>query len=55
MEVLAWGPTLTAERAAKSGATFMELDALLQAADIVTVQLSCPTKAAVCWTSAGCA
>jgi len=39
MEVLAWGPTLTAERAAKSGATFMELDALLQAADIVTVQL----------------
>jgi phosphoglycerate dehydrogenase-like enzyme len=39
MEVLAWGPTLTAERAAKSGATFMDLDALLQAADIVTVQL----------------
>jgi phosphoglycerate dehydrogenase-like enzyme len=39
MELLAWGPTLTAERAAKSGATFMELDALLQAADIVTVQL----------------
>jgi phosphoglycerate dehydrogenase-like enzyme len=39
MQVLAWGPTLTAERAAKSGATFMELDALLQAADIVTVQL----------------
>ena len=39
MEVLAWGPTLTAERAARSGVTFMELDALLQAADIVTVQL----------------
>ena len=39
MQVLAWGPTLTAERAARSGATFMELDALLQAADIVTVQL----------------
>jgi phosphoglycerate dehydrogenase-like enzyme len=39
MQVLAWGPTLTAERAAESGATFMELDALLQAADIVTVQL----------------
>jgi phosphoglycerate dehydrogenase-like enzyme len=39
MQVLAWGPTLTAERATKSGATFMELDALLQAADIVTVQL----------------
>ena len=39
MEILAWGPTLTAERAAKSGAAFMQLDALLQAADIVTVQL----------------
>jgi len=39
MQVLAWGPTLTAERAARSGATFMELDALLEHADIVTVQL----------------
>jgi phosphoglycerate dehydrogenase-like enzyme len=39
MQVLAWGPTLTAERAARSRATFMELDALLQEADIVTVQL----------------
>ena len=39
MRVLAWGPTLTVERAALSGARFMELDALLEAADIVTVQL----------------
>ncbi len=39
MQVLAWGPTLTVERAARSGATFMELDALLEEADIVTVQL----------------
>ncbi len=39
MQVLAWGPTLTAERAARSAATFMELDALLEEADIVTVQL----------------
>ena len=39
MRVLAWGPTLTAERAERSGATFMELDALLEEADIVTVQL----------------
>jgi phosphoglycerate dehydrogenase-like enzyme len=39
MQVLAWGPTLTAERAARSNATFMELDALLEEADIVTVQL----------------
>jgi phosphoglycerate dehydrogenase-like enzyme len=44
MQVLAWGPTLTAERAAKSGAMFMELDALLQAADIVTVQLKLSEK-----------
>jgi phosphoglycerate dehydrogenase-like enzyme len=39
MQVLAWGPTLTAERAARSNATFMELDALLEEADIVTLQL----------------
>lgn len=39
MELLAWGPTLTAERAARSGAKYMELDALLAEADIVTVQL----------------
>lgn len=39
MQVLAWGPTLTAERAARSNATFMELDTLLEEADIVTVQL----------------
>jgi phosphoglycerate dehydrogenase-like enzyme len=39
MQVLAWGPTLSAERAARSGATFMELDALLEEVDVVTVQL----------------
>jgi phosphoglycerate dehydrogenase-like enzyme len=39
MQILAWGPTLTPERAASSGATHMELDELLRAADIVTVQL----------------
>jgi phosphoglycerate dehydrogenase-like enzyme len=39
MEILAWGPSLTPERAAKSEAKFMALDALLQAADIVTVHL----------------
>ena len=39
MQVLAWGPTLTPERAAQSGATFMELDALLGAADVVSVHL----------------
>lgn len=39
MKVLAWGPTLDAERAERSRATFMQLDALLEQADIVTVQL----------------
>jgi phosphoglycerate dehydrogenase-like enzyme len=39
MQVIAWGPTLTPERAAAAGATFMELDELLQAADVITVQL----------------
>lgn len=39
MQVLAWGPTLDAERAARSGAKFLELDALLEQADVVSVQL----------------
>lgn len=39
MKTLAWGPTLDAERAERSGATFMPLEALLGEADIVTVQL----------------
>ena len=39
MQVLVWGPTLTTERAVRSGATFLDLDALLEEADIVTVQL----------------
>jgi phosphoglycerate dehydrogenase-like enzyme len=39
MEILAWGPSLTPERAAKSEARFIELDELLQAADVVTVHL----------------
>ena len=39
MQVLAWGPTLNAERAERSQVTFMELEPLLEEADIVTVQL----------------
>ena len=39
MQVLAWGPTLDAARAERSGATLMELDALLAEADIVSVLL----------------
>lgn len=39
MEVLAWGPTLTEERASAAGAVKMELDALLEAADVVTIHL----------------
>jgi phosphoglycerate dehydrogenase-like enzyme len=40
MRVIAWGPTLTDERAAASGATRMELDALLEAADVVSVHVA---------------
>ena len=40
MEVLAWGPTLTAERASTSGARYMDLDELLSAADVVSVHLT---------------
>lgn len=39
MDVLAWGPTLTDERAGQHGVVRMELDALLDAADIVSVHL----------------
>ncbi|HLY67981.1 MAG TPA: D-2-hydroxyacid dehydrogenase family protein [Chloroflexota bacterium] len=40
MQVLAWGPTLTPERAAQSGATYTQLDDLLEAADVVSVHLA---------------
>jgi phosphoglycerate dehydrogenase-like enzyme len=39
MNVIAWGPTLTAERAAKSEATFMTLDDVFKNADVVSVHL----------------
>jgi phosphoglycerate dehydrogenase-like enzyme len=40
MKVIAWGPTLTSERAAKSGATFMPLEDVLSTADVVSVHLA---------------
>jgi phosphoglycerate dehydrogenase-like enzyme len=40
MNVIAWGPTLTPERAAKSQATFMPLDDVLRSADVVSVHLT---------------
>ena len=39
MNVIAWGPTLTQERAAKSQATYMALDDVLKSADVVSVHL----------------
>jgi phosphoglycerate dehydrogenase-like enzyme len=39
MNVIAWGPTLTPERAAKSHAAFMPLDDVLRTADVVSVHL----------------
>jgi len=39
MKVIAWGPTLTPERAAKSDATFMPLEDVLRSADVVSVHL----------------
>jgi phosphoglycerate dehydrogenase-like enzyme len=39
MKVIAWGPTLTAERAAKSQATFLPMDEVLKTADVVSVHL----------------
>jgi len=40
MKVIAWGPTLTAERAAKSHATFMPLEDVVRTADVVSVHLA---------------
>jgi len=40
MKVIAWGPTLTAERAVKSKVTFMPLDEVLKTADVVSVHLA---------------
>jgi len=39
MKVIAWGPTLTLERAAKSDATFLPLEEVLKTADVVSVHL----------------
>ncbi len=37
MQVLAWGPTLTAERAAAGGARFVPLETLLRESDVVSI------------------
>lgn len=39
MNVIAWGPTLTSERAAASGATYVSWDELFSQADILTVHV----------------
>lgn len=39
MNVIAWGPTLTQERAAKSQAAFMPLDDVMRSADVISVHL----------------
>src|SRR5687767_12431390 len=44
MKVIAWGPTLTPERAAKSEATFMPLEDVLKTADVVSVHLTLSDK-----------
>ena len=40
MKVIAWGPTLSQERAAKSGATFMALEEVLKTADVISIHLA---------------
>jgi phosphoglycerate dehydrogenase-like enzyme len=40
MKVIAWGPTLTPERAGRSEATYMQLEDLLRQADVVSVHLT---------------
>jgi phosphoglycerate dehydrogenase-like enzyme len=40
MNIIAWGPTLTPERAAKSQATYLPLEEVLRSADVVSVHLA---------------
>jgi phosphoglycerate dehydrogenase-like enzyme len=40
MKIIAWGPTLTPERASRSEATYMQLEDLLRQADVVSVHLT---------------
>ncbi|HEX5607365.1 MAG TPA: NAD(P)-dependent oxidoreductase, partial [Candidatus Binatia bacterium] len=40
MKVIAWGPTLTQERAAKSDATFLALEQVLKTADVISIHLA---------------
>ena len=40
MKVIAWGPTLAPERAAKSQATYMALDDVMREADVVSIHLA---------------
>jgi phosphoglycerate dehydrogenase-like enzyme len=54
MEVLAWGPTLTDERAAEAGAQRLELNALLEASDVVSVHLKSTAQSRVSSTKHAC-
>ncbi len=40
MNIIAWGPTLTAARAAKSEATYLPLEEVLSTADVVSIHLA---------------
>ena len=44
MKVIAWGPTLTAERAAKSAAAFLPLEEVLKTSDVVSIHLTLSEK-----------
>ena len=44
MKIIAWGPTLTPERAERSEATFMPLEDVLKTADVVSVHLTLSDK-----------
>ncbi len=39
MKVIAWGPTLTAERASQSQTTYMGLEDVLRNADVISIHL----------------
>ena len=41
MQVVAWGPTLTEERASQSGVRRLELDDVMQNSDFVSIHLQC--------------
>jgi len=49
MHVIAWGPTLTPERAQASGVEYVSFDDLFRRVDVLFVSVNCPRSPGVWW------